>query len=249
MSRKPVVMILGVFHFRYLEDVFEPQCQSEIQELVDRIKSFRPTKVGVEVVVEEDETLNDEYQKFLAGHVKLTGDERLLMGSAGNEVYQLGFRIAREMGHERIYATDWMEFPDKDKEILEKAYERVEKRQPELLEEEKAWWARLNQKMSGSGTLSERIRIQNNDELNALDHQGYIRYRARLGEFPDYFGPWWLRWWYQRNLIVYSNITRMATDANDRILIIYGSGHNYLLKQFIRESGLFELESVETYFQ
>jgi len=247
MSRKPVVMVLGVFHFRYLEGVFEPQCQCEIQELVDRIKAFRPTKVGVEVVVEESETLNAEYQKFFSGDVKLTENQEYLRGSAGNEVYQLAFRIARDMGHERIYATDWMKFDDVDKEVLEKGYERVESRQPELIEEEKVWWDRVIQTMTSSGTVLEKIRIHNNDEYNALDHQGYIRYRARLGEFPNYLGPWWLRWWYERNLIVYSNIARMAKDVDDRILIIYGSSHNYLLKQFIRESGLFELESVDRY--
>lgn len=234
MSNKPAVLVLGVFHFRYVEDILEPYRQKEIQDLVKRIKEFRPTKVCVEEVAERNDELNAEYQKFLSGALELSA----------NECQQLGFRIACAIGHEKIYATDWMHLDQTDIDLLELGFEEAEKKQPELVKESKEWSERLH-KMFKPGTVLEMIRTNNNEELNALEHQYYIRYRARLGEYPDYIGPFWLRWWYRRNLIIYSNIARLAAE-DDRILVIYGSGHNYLLKQFIRESGLFELEHIDT---
>lgn len=235
MRSKPVVLVMGVFHFRYVDDILEPYRQKEIQELSQRIAEFRPTKVCVEEVLERNDELNKEYQKFLSGDSELLADE----------IQQLGYRIARDLGHEQIYATDYMHLDQADKDLLERGFEEAEKKQPELYNESNEWVERLH-KMFKPGTVLEMIRNNNDDELNAFDHQYYIRYRARFGEYPDYIGSFWLRWWYMRNLIIYSNIARLATE-DDRILVIYGSSHNYLLKQFIRESGLFELEHIDRY--
>lgn len=238
MNGKPVVMVLGVFHFRYMEDVLEPHRQREVVDLVNRIKRFCPTKVGVEVVVDRQNEINGEYQRFLNGEFELTG----------NEVHQLAFRIARDLGHQQVHATDWMHIDDSDKEFLELGMQEAESKQPELIQELEQRIERLKGAVR-PGTVTEMILSHNNDELNTLDHQTYIRYTARLGNFPDYVGTFWMRWWYRRNLIIYSNVCRLATEHDDRILIIYGSGHNYLLRQFIRESGLFQLERVESYLQ
>jgi hypothetical protein len=235
MSSKPVVMVLGVFHFRYLEDIHEQYRQNEIKELVERIKMFNPTKVCVEELFERNHDLNADYQKFVSGDFELPA----------YETHQLGFRIARDLGHEKVYATDWMHLDKSDIDLLERGFEEAELKQPDLAKEAEKWLEELHKKFQ-PGTILEMIRSHNDVETNALDHQYYIRYKARFGEYPDYVGPFWLRWWYRRNLIIYSNIARLATP-NDRIVAINGSGHNYLLKQFIRESGLFELENTERY--
>jgi hypothetical protein len=237
MNSKPVVLVMGVFHFRYVEDILEPHRQTEIQEVVQRIKEFHPTKVCVEKVAEQNEELNIEYQKFLKGDLELPA----------NEIQQLGFRIARDLGHERIYATDWMYLDQADIDLLERGFEEAEKKQLELVKESEEWLEQ-QQKWFKPGTVLEMIRTNNDEEFNYLDHQYYIRYRARLGEYPDYIGPFWLRWWYRRNLIIYANIAKLATE-DDRVLVIYGSGHNYLLKQFIHESGLFEMEPIDKYLK
>jgi len=237
MRSKPIVLVLGVFHFRYVEDILEPYRQKEIQELVQRITEFRPTKVCVEKVAERNDELNVEYRKYLSGDLELPA----------NEIQQLGFRIAHDLGHENIYATDWMHLEQADIDLLERGFEEAEINQPELAKEAEEHTEQLR-KMYKPGTVLEMIRSHNDEELNAFDHQYYIRYRARLGDYPDYIGPFWLRWWYRRNLIIFSNIARLATE-DDWILVIYGSSHNYLLKQFIHESGLFEVEHIDKYLE
>jgi hypothetical protein len=53
----------------------------------------------VEEVVRGDEALNVSYRAFRSGKSELKQ----------SEMYQIGFRLASELCHERIYAIDWME--------------------------------------------------------------------------------------------------------------------------------------------
>ncbi|GIP44737.1 hypothetical protein J45TS6_31960 [Paenibacillus sp. J45TS6] len=68
------MLVMGVFHFRYVDDILEPYRQKEIQELSQRIAEFRPTKVCVEEVLERNDELNKEYQKFLSGDSELLAE-------------------------------------------------------------------------------------------------------------------------------------------------------------------------------
>ena len=70
---------------------------------------------------------------------------------------------------------------------------------------------------------------------------------ARIGSSEDYVGADWVAGWYERNLKIFVNLTRIVNAPEDRILVIYGAGHLPLLTQFVRDSGLFSLESVATY--
>ncbi|MFC7677341.1 DUF5694 domain-containing protein [Paenibacillus sp. GCM10028914] len=65
---------------------------------------------------------------------------------------------------------------------------------------------------------------------------------ARIGEIDNYIGLEWLNWWYQRNLIIFSNLARIATSCEDRLLLIIGASHVQILSQFLVESELFDLE-------
>jgi len=48
---------------------------------------------------------------------------------------------------------------------------------------------------------------------------------ARYGDPYDYAGPDLLAAWYQRNIRIYHNIVKLIESPNERILVIYGSGH------------------------
>ncbi len=71
------------------DDLFSIKRQNEIMMVVDAIKRFKPTKLAFEVVKSEENLLNDEYEKFLDGEMKLKIDE----------IHQFGFRIAAELNH------------------------------------------------------------------------------------------------------------------------------------------------------
>ncbi|WP_442951756.1 DUF5694 domain-containing protein [Paenibacillus sp. GYB006] len=95
-------------------------------------------------------------------------------------------------------------------------------------------------------TIREMLLALNNPKTIQADHKAYMTI-ARVGDGNNNIGIRWLcNYWYRRNMIIYANICRLALPE-DRILVIYGAGHIHLLSQFIKESDLFSLESVEQY--
>jgi len=98
-------------------------------------------------------------------------------------------------------------------------------------------------------TFSEILTALNDPAFNLHDHQIYIRYFARIGTRTDYVGIGWMRWWYQRNLIMYANIANLAEGPEDRILAMHGCSHHHLILQFLRESGLVDTASPLEYLK
>ena len=46
--------------------------------------------------------------------------------------------------------------------------------------------------------------------------------------------------WWGRNMVIYARVAQLA-EPGDRILVIYGSGHKFLLDQYIRQTPDLEL--------
>lgn len=65
-----------------------------------------------------------------------------------------------------------------------------------------------------------------------------------IGKGEELPGASWVGTWYARNLKIFSRLVQLAIQPDDRVLVIYGQGHAYLLQQFARESGAFQLVSV-----
>lgn len=116
--RKPTIMILGSYHMANPEqdainikadDVLVPKRLREIEQLVELLIAFKPTKIAVEREPEIDAKLQKKYRNYLKSAYQL---ER-------NEVYQIGFRVAKNMGHSKIYPVDWNKMPPVDLTALD----------------------------------------------------------------------------------------------------------------------------------
>ena len=81
----------------------------------------------------------------------------------------------------------------------------------------------------------------NSPEYMREDHRFYLRL-ASLGQEPAL----WVQWWYGRNLAIFLNILRVA-EKGDRLLLIIGAGHGYLLRCLAKESGELALCDVRRY--
>ncbi|MFL1675190.1 DUF5694 domain-containing protein [Paenibacillus dendritiformis] len=90
------------------------------------------------------------------------------------------------------------------------------------------------------------LRKLNEPEELKKHHRMYIN-MARIGEMDHYVGIDWLFHWYERNLILFSNLARLAESPDDRILLIIGGAHVQILQQFIAESGCLEIEPALSY--
>ncbi|WP_263623015.1 DUF5694 domain-containing protein [Guptibacillus algicola] len=240
--RKPKVMVLGTFHMKYtpdlcrlnVADLVTEERQEEVRQVVDRLVRFQPTKLAFEVVKEENDHLNHEYHNYLNGNVELKIDE----------VHQIGFRLAERLDHSNVYAVDWME--SVGNRGISEVYEWAMEEQPELYEYINKTYCSQSHKSLQNKTIMELLQELNSTEEVSKNHEMYMNV-ARIGKDEQYVGIDWVRWWYQRNLIIFSNLASITHEPSDRTLLIIGSAHVHLVSQFLEESGLFEIERVGDY--
>ena len=252
---KATVMILGsgfftnpginTFNYR-MDDVLAPKRQSEMEQLVTQIKEFRPTKIAVYADESYDAELNANYQGYLEGTYEAT--RRL--------VDQIGFPLAKQMEHSKLYCVaDWPEHrPILDKiedPLMDYATFAEAHNQEHFLSTISASGVKVRADVDGTVWVEREgyeplvdmyIRINDPESIRA-DHQSYLR-TARIGLKDQYPGANWVsHWWYAHNLKNFVNLTRITESTDDRILLIIGAGHVYLIQQFLEDSGDYIVES------
>ncbi len=261
MPQKPTVMILGSTHLANdgldvyntkMDDVRAPKRQREIEQLVEQLKEFKPTKIALE----RDEKTHGagtqtEYQGYLKGTYELKR----------NEHDQIGFRLAKQMGHPKLYCVDYridyrkddpiIPFDDFDLTLIDYIGFAKTHNQEHLLPPPPTE-GKLTQGEKGVTWIEPEkyvpiidMYIRGNDsEGIRMDHQQYIRWIARVGLGDQYPGANWVAHsWYARNLKIFVNLTRITESADDRILLIIGAGHVFLVQQFLEDSGDYIVES------
>ena len=252
---KATVMILGSTFFtnprinRFnvrMDDVLAPKRQSEMEQLVSQIKAFAPTKIAVYMDQSLDAELNANYQGYLDGTYQLTRSYR----------EQIGFRLAKQMGHSKLYGiAHWPEH----KPILDKIDDHLMDfdafaemhNQEHLLPTMSSDGQKVRRGADGTLWVEQEqyeplidmyIRMNEPEQIYA-DHQPYLR-TARIGLNDQYPGANWVaHWWYAHNLKNFVNLTRITESTDDRILLIVGAGHVYLIQQFLEDSGDYIVES------
>jgi hypothetical protein len=234
------VLVLGVYHMANpgrdifnmkADDVLAPTRQAEITRLIEVLKGFRPTKVAVERDVLDDRAPRD-YADYLAGTHELTR----------NEIEQVGFRLARELGHKTVYPVDSDgEFPyprlvnyakasgrSKELDAIMGGFGAEVKAQGEYL---------------ASHTILETLLYINGGDKVAREVGLYQR-MAHLGEPGDWAGADLLADWYRRNMRIYSNVTRLVDSPDERVLVIFGAGHLGWLHQAVASDPTLRLRTL-----
>jgi hypothetical protein len=221
------VVVLGIFHFdnpgqdlanMEVDNVLAPKRQAEIAQILDGLARFKPTKVFVESRRRvAGTTFSETYRTFRQGK----------MTESGNEIVQLGFRLADRLDHKEVYAVDVEgDFPFET--VMEWAQKngRAAKLEGNIAAIQK-WAADLTAQLK-TKTLSQVMRLHNDpqtiDEGNAF-YLDMLRYGA--GE--DQPGANVVSRWYERNFRICALIAQ-AVEPGDRILVVYGAGHAYLLR-------------------
>jgi hypothetical protein len=231
-------MVLGVFHMNNpsrdlfnptIKDVLGPRRQREIQELVERLEKFRPTKIALETPP-EIKTYQDRLDGYLAATYTLTADER----------DQIGLRLAKKLGHTKIYGIDFKEDLDFDR-VFQYAKEHG---QGPLVQKLFAEFEATIKPKLASGymemhTVRELLLETNLPAFLDMGHRIYVGL-VRVGKGDRYPGADLVSRWYDRNLKIAANIARLAEDKPERILVIIGAGHAKLVRQFVSEIPGFE---------
>lgn len=236
------VMVLGTMHWDnpgldygnpQVDDVLSPRRQPEVQALLDALAEFRPTRIALEAEPSRDSTWNDRYRRYRAGSVTLGRDER----------DQIGLRLAARLGHDRVYAVDYQNGMDVSGVLgwaAQNGQERIAQRIGGHIQ---AAVAGIDSTTRIS-TLGETLRLYNGARMDSLDIMYLLM--APIGRDTAYLGADMVAGWYERNLKIFVNITRLAAPG-ERVLVIMGAGHGPLLRRFIDESPDYDLVRVDPY--
>jgi hypothetical protein len=252
--QKADVLLLGTFHFddpglddykpRFPWNPFESRRQEEIAEVVRLLAAFRPTRVALEWPVGRQAQLDAAYSAFLGGRAPLGPNER----------EQLGFRLARELGHERVYAVDaparsydadmtQEQYNRHVARLIEGADGRLLARQQEL-EGRFRGLAEFDDSLKTTMVLREYLLRENDPDRVLSGHGQYLIGSFHLGRDDDYLGPDMRTRWYNRNLRIFHNIQRITASPNERVIVIIGSGHLPILRHSLQASPEYRLAEV-----
>ncbi len=250
------LLLLGTFHFadagldghkpERAFDALSEKRQKQIEDVLERLARFRPTRIAVEYSWDEQERLDQDYARFLAGESKVSA----------NETYQIGFRLGQRLGLEHLYAVD---APRRsyDPDMTQEQYDA---RVAVLLDgvaqariaAESAWNERFEQMYDWEDALADKQTLREhliylNDETTLRRHHGhYLVSDFKLGRGDDYFGPDMTTEWYNRNLRIFHNLLRITSGPSDRIVLLIGAGHVPILRHAAQSSPDYELIEVRT---
>lgn len=231
-SARAEVLVLGVYHMAspgrdivnmQVDDVLAPRRQAEIGEVISVLRKFRPTKIAVEAGFNND-AVSKRYGEYLAGKHQLTR----------NETEQIGFRLAKELGHKVVHAVDVDgEFPFP--RLVDYAKARGLTKEFDALMGETGIRVKATNTFLASHTVLQTLLYLNSDERVA-EAVGHYYKLAHLGEAWNWAGADLVSDWFRRNMRIYSNVMDLADSPNERVLVIYGYGHTgWLQDNFARD--------------
>jgi hypothetical protein len=246
-GRSPI-MILGMYHMANpgldavnvdADDVLLPRRQAEIQDVVNHLAAFRPTKIAVEAPYRST-AVPDQYRRYVAGTYALSR----------NETEQIGFRLAKQLGLPGVTPIDFPMFmsghvnseldltpaPDTAKHTAPAAPTPPR----ELSDKEK---------LLRASTVSEYLLLLNSDSSMKADHAGYLDAIKQRSAPAIYERTDQLTNWYKRNLRMFTNLNREVEHGRDRVLVLVGSGHLTLLRQLASAASYYCLAEPSDYLR
>lgn len=240
---RPEILVLGTYHMANRNrDVFNLRAdddlvqkrQQEIAQVLEVLKKFHPTKIAIEADLENLQITRD-YSDYLAGKYTLSRDE----------TNQIGFRLAKELGHQAVYPVNVVgDFPIQRVINFAKAHGSSDKLDVLMA----AFGAEVQQEQDflQAHTVLEMLQYLNSDSVAAKDVAQYYAV-VPFGEAGDYAGPDLLALWYERNVRIYHNIRALVESPNDRILVIYGAGHLGWLQQHVANDASVKLRKLSEF--
>lgn len=225
------VMLLGSYHMSNpgadafnleSDDVLAPTRQSEIQSVVDRLAEFAPTRVAVEAPW-GDSLATTRYAAYIVGDLELRRSEE----------EQIGFRLAHQLGHSQVYPVDVRMGLDFE------SVGQLAQQDPELGALMGGMQAAGESAMAtmaewlASGTIGEMLQHMNDPDVIWRAHAPYLEFFVPIALGDDYAGADMVATWYQRNIRIFANLTRIVDSEDDRIFAVYGAGHIPIIRQLV----------------
>lgn len=253
MSKPIPVLTLGTFHFDFpnldkiqyakdeMIDVLEPRYQDEINKLVNALSEFSPTIIVIERPVKLQAEIDSLY--------KLYQEDKYFLQRG--EYEQIGFRLAKKLGINRIYCVDeWGKHYNDIAELLK------DENSDDFIQFENSFYNHPDSikeyypesVFKEYGIIPELILLNNPENIKrSLGNYliGHFKYEANGNDFTGV--DFETGRWFNRNLRIFRNIQRIKTESKDRILVIFGSGHMNILNYLFECSPEYCLYNVSSY--
>ncbi|QTD37891.1 hypothetical protein JL193_00860 [Polaribacter batillariae] len=206
-------------------DILSDKYQKELNEIIDKIIAFKPDKIFVERTVFYQPKLDSLYNLY---KYKNWGRKYR------NEIYQLGFKTATILDHDRVYGVDYREtsFPygklmramkDANQQDLIRASEG----------DLKQFESRYNKLIAEKKHLKEILYFLNSKEQRKLDLDWYLNNANKGGSLEETTGSFLASEWIKRNIYTYGFIQKYVSSKDKKIMIIMGSSHIAVLDNLI----------------
>lgn len=232
------VMVLGAYHFGNpgldvnnikADSVLTPKRQAELDAVARALMTFRPTRVMVEMQSAAPDLSVEAYRSFRPERLK----------TEANEIEQIGFRIANASGIAEVQGIDEQPGPGEPDYF---PYDRLQKTAETLGqtstltkagESVKPFLAAFEKAMATESVAQLLIRM--NGPQGIKDDRAFYYGVLGIGDTNDQAGADLNAMWYLRNAKIFAKLMR-AAKPGDRVLVVYGSGHNYWLRHFANET-------------
>ena len=232
---KTKVLVVGSFHFDYPNqdahkteksdqiDVLEPKTATEVTDLINYIKKFKPTKIAIEAW--PNWKANEKLKEYKEGKHRDQRDER----------YQLAMRLATELKINELYSIDANSVLDEFVEKFGKTdslYFKNMLKDYDFLNDDRIsqqYTTFKNTERKNFKSLLDMFKYMNSKEYHQYEYGAYL-----TGDFKlrDHDGADLLAlYWYNRNLRMFRKIQEIPKNSEDRILVIAGNGHATVFRQ------------------
>lgn len=236
------ILVVGTFHMDYpnldvikitdedkIDILTEPK-KTELTELINYIKIFKPTKIAIEAFPDWNAT--EKLSKYKDGAYRNERDER----------FQIAMRLATELNLDTVYSIDAESFDPEIEKIDSVYYQNLIKdfdfeSDDPYLKSYKEFYS-YNNKLVSKMNLLDYFKYINSEEYHKMDYGGYL-----VGDFKldstrgaDILSIWW----YNRNLRIFRNLQEITASTHDRVLVVFGNGHASILRQLIQCSPEYE---------
>lgn len=186
-SRAPIEIMLvatshlagsvGDEHTFAIEDILSDKRQAELDRAASLLADFAPDQAHFECMPDSEQLLNEQYRRYRAGDFSLVDEDRR------GEIRQIGFRVMKEAGLDRLHCVDarglW---------LGHRARQVAAEHQPELIQAVQRRGrdsVRDAIEFVAEHDMVDFLRYINSEEQLFSNHSAYLMYYARMGSFDD----------------------------------------------------------------
>lgn len=219
MGKTAEILLLGSYHFAQSPELMKGK-QAEILELTQFLAEFKPTKIAVEWEKSEQTVLET-----------LFADKKRVLDI--NEVEQIGFGLANQLGLEKVFAVNWA--GQLTQEDMAQLHQALTEGYPEVLQTMKDHGAKSST-ISPDETLLESYRKLNDQQLIRETERMYLSF-VEVENAGHNIGVSFLSKWMERELAIVKNTAELVEVPEERILLIIGADHLWMLQKLFAGKG------------